>query len=142
MEPLIPLGTTPNLLKRIYHSTAPQLARAGGACKPGDILESTDILLNSDLDLAGHSWVPIGNQLESNPDKPIVFSGSFDGNGHVISNLTIGSQSSPYEGTCTGLFGAVSGHISNLSLENAPSFSRLKSKGSKPMEPALFYAPI
>ena len=112
-------------------STAPQLAGLAELVNQGISFESTDILLNSDLDLAGHSWVPIGNQLESNPDKPIVFSGSFDGNGHVISNLTIGSQSSPYEGTCTGLFGAVSGHISNLSLENASVFFTPQKQGEQ-----------
>lgn len=111
--------------------TAPQLAGLAELVNQGVSFESTEILLNSDLDLAGHNWVPIGNQLESNPDKPIVFSGSFDGNGHVISNLTIGFQSSPYEGSCTGLFGAVSGHISNLSLKNASVFFTPQKQGEQ-----------
>lgn len=111
--------------------TAPQLAGLAELVNQGIPFENTDILLNSDLDLAGHNWVPIGNQLESKQDKPIAFSGSFDGNGHIISNLTIGFQSSPYEGSCAGLFGVVSGHISNLSLENAAVFFSPKKQGEQ-----------
>ena len=85
-------------------STAPQLAGLAELVNQGISFESTDILLNSDLDLAGHSWVPIGNQLESNPDKPIVFSGSFDGNGHVISNLLPMKAPAP---ACSGLSAAI-----------------------------------
>ena len=54
----------------------------------------TTIFLNSDLSLAGKSFEPIGNS--SN-----YFRGVFDGQGHVISNLTTTSSSLQY----VGLFG-------------------------------------
>ena len=114
----------PNVPQKEYAiSSAPQLAGLAQLVNQGNSLEGTTIRLHSDLDLAGHNWIPIGNQLEAEEGKmAAVFSGTFEGNGHIISNLTIGSQSSPYEGSCAGLFGSVNGHISNLSLENASIF--------------------
>jgi len=55
----------------------------------------------------GASWVPIGN-------SATPFSGNFNGNGHTISNLTISSPSANY----VGLFGYVTGSVSNLGLLN------------------------
>ena len=58
--------------------------------------------LGNDIDLAGVSWIPIGD-----PSAP--FSGVLDGNGHVISNLTLTS------GTMyVGLFG----YTSNAQFRN------------------------
>ena len=47
-----------------------------------------------------------------------VFSGNFDGNGYTIKNLTIGTETSPYSGDVCGLFGATSGTIEDVVLEN------------------------
>ncbi len=123
----------PNSLQNKYTiSTAPQLAGLAELVNQGNSLEGVSIILSSDLDLAGHNWIPIGNQLETKAgQKSAVFRGSFEGNGHLISNLTIGSQSSPYEGSCAGLFGAVDGHISNLSIENASIFFSPKKQGDQ-----------
>ena len=91
-------------------STAPQLAGLAELVNQGYPLKARIFFLNSDLDLAGHSWVPIGNQLESNPDKPIVFSGSFDGNGHVISILPLDPSLLPMKApapACSGLSAAI-----------------------------------
>lgn len=123
----------PNVPQKEYAiSSAPQLAGLAQLVNQGNSLEGTTIRLHSDLDLAGHNWIPIGNQLEAEEGKmAAVFSGTFEGNGHIISNLTIGSQSSPYEGSCAGLFGSVNGHISNLSLENASIFFSPKAQGGQ-----------
>ncbi|MDR3093876.1 MAG: InlB B-repeat-containing protein [Bacteroidales bacterium] len=56
--------------------------------------------LSADIDLAGKEWVPIG---ETN--SKAYFSGSFDGNNHVIRNLTINQQSGSRSYDYTGLFG-------------------------------------
>lgn len=71
-----------------------------------------DYILVSDLDMSGYpSFVPIGTS--STP-----FTGTFDGNGYTISNLTIGSCASP-SGTGVGLFGDASGAtFQDLHLEN------------------------
>lgn len=134
----------PNVPQKEYTIfSAPQLAGLAQLVNQGNSLEGTTIRLHSDLDLAGHNWIPIGNHLEAEEGKKAaVFSGTFEGNGHIIFNLTIGSQSSPYEGSCAGLFGSVNGHISNLSLESASIFLVQKHREGKPMGPAPFYALI
>lgn len=64
--------------------------------------------LNADLDLTGENWAPLGT--DSAP-----FTGTFDGNGHVIKNLTYNSS----EANKIGLFGvAKDATIKNLGLEN------------------------
>lgn len=74
--------------------------------------------LKNDLDLAGQDWKPIGYDNENS------FRGTFNGNGHTISNLTIKGfdkfefqKSIPYK--YTGLFGYVyDATINNIKLEN------------------------
>lgn len=68
-------------------------------------------VLNNDIDLSGYfSWNPIGDAMYS-------FSGSFDGNGHVIRNMTIEVQTSDFY---LGLFGYASGaKLTNVVLEDA-----------------------
>ena len=65
----------------------------------------TTVFLDSDLSLNGKSFESIGNS------KSKYFCGTFDGQGHVISNLKMTSSSSEY----IGLFGYSSG----LSIRNA-----------------------
>ena len=65
--------------------------------------------LTQDIDLSGAEWVPIGNR-----SLFIAFSGVFDGQGHVIHNLTITGD---YE--YAGLFGYTDGAtIKNVGLED------------------------
>ena len=45
-----------------------------------------------------------------------IFAGNFDGNGYTISNVSIGSETTPFESDVFGLFGATGGKISNLNL--------------------------
>ncbi|MCD8136033.1 MAG: hypothetical protein LUH01_08810 [Parabacteroides gordonii] len=76
------------------------------------------LALTTDIDLAGHEWTPIGIGLSN------YFCGTFDGQGHTISNLKI-------RGTYfyAGLFGIIGdpswpipsygGLVKNLHIENA-----------------------
>lgn len=54
---------------------------------------SGDYQLTADIDLSGSDWEPMGGYLGNkgtcNPAEANVFSGTFDGQGHVISGLTI-----------------------------------------------------
>ncbi len=61
--------------------------------------------LMNDLDLTGN-WNPIGN-------STTPFAGTFDGKGHVIHNMTIHTPNDD-----VGLFGASSGTIQHIGLEN------------------------
>jgi len=49
------------------------------------------IVLGADIDLAGEAWTPIGHLANGTQ----AFRGSFDGQGHKISNMAIGSKTAP-----------------------------------------------
>lgn len=90
---------------------------------------SYNYVLMNDLDLSSSygenlkSWVPLGTQSGSIK----AFNGSFNGNGHTISNLYINSKSEQ-----TGLFAqlGVDGVISNLNLENVNVNSTMQRTGA------------
>ena len=67
-----------------------------------------------------NDWTPIGNSfadvLFDGPDYRL-FAGNLDGKGHTISNISIGTESTPLESDVFGLFGATGGKISNLNLD-------------------------
>ena len=62
--------------------------------------------LESDVDLNGAEWTPIGDS--ENP-----FTGTFNGNGHTISNFTINSNTQH-----AGLFGYNKGIVENVKLKS------------------------
>lgn len=104
-EELSPTGNTYTV------STPGELAWLANQVNGGNPLESVTIVLDNDLDLAGHNWVPIGK------DADTPFSGSFDGGGHTISNMNILIETS--EPTAYGgLFGFVSkgGDLKNIGI--------------------------
>nr|HML46387.1 hypothetical protein [Clostridia bacterium] len=87
-------------------------------------------ILTADLDLSVYeSWEPIGAYVPSDmnagdftANERLAFSGSFNGGGHTISNLTITRTALAMEDmTGTGLFGCIGGDasIQNLNIENA-----------------------
>lgn len=82
------------------------------AVNEGDYNGKTDavVTLDADLDLAGIAWIPMG-------DTSHDFAGTFDGQGHTISNLTIGTADAPITGELAGLFGVVEGTVKNLFLD-------------------------
>ena len=82
------------------------------AVNEGDYDGKTDavVTLDADLDLAGIAWIPMG-------DTSHDFAGTFDGQGHTISNLTIGTADAPITGELAGLFGVVEGTVKNLFLD-------------------------
>jgi prepilin-type N-terminal cleavage/methylation domain-containing protein len=88
--------------------TPAELANIGN--DPDYPLDGNYIVMK-DLDLSGYvDWAPIGKNIAS------PFTGTFDGNNYIISNLTINS-----DGDYKGLFGYISetSEITNLGLENA-----------------------
>ena len=87
----------------------------------GEKYADTYFELTEDIDLGGKEWTPIGYtvaDLIMGGHEYFVFSGNFDGNGYIIKNLTIGTETSPYSGDVCGLFGATSGTIEDVVLEN------------------------
>ncbi len=70
----------------------------------------TNVVLGADIDLAGITWTPVGNEL-------YPYTGTFDGNGFSVKNLKITSVT---EGLA-GFFGKVTSPavIKNVCFENA-----------------------
>jgi len=88
------------------------------ACADGNEVTAASAyyLLTSDIDLSDvcsrkskKSWTPIGDYANNG----LVFSGVFDGGGHVISNLFIDNPNRLYQ----GLFGRIDGSMRNLTVE-------------------------
>ena len=80
----------------------------------GNYYSGTTVFLDSDLSLAGKTFNPIGNSYSS------YFRGTFDGQGHVISNLKMSSSSLQY----IGLFGYSGGlTIKNVILDSSCSIT-------------------
>ena len=102
--------------EEIEISTAEELAAINNAL-------SGMYVLTADIDLGGAEWTPIGAFMPSGegeaqeiPDASLAFTGTFDGNGHTISNFVISQP----ESWAVGLFGCASNaSIGNFTVENA-----------------------
>lgn len=80
------------------------------------------VKLEADLDLSGISWTPIGRVYTDGSEKYYDFYGTFDGQGHTISNLSVGTDASytDSDGHNNGLFGGIrNATVKNLIMENA-----------------------
>ena len=84
----------------------------------GNNYNGATVRLTGDIDLAGIEWTPIADSIKSYPT--VSFSGTFDGQGHTISNLTTAAPraDNPDIYAADGLFGAVNGIIRNVTVEN------------------------
>ena len=103
--------------KAITITTAEELAKMAN-----DL--TADYVLDADIDLAGITWNPIGTYKPSGeseeeqeiPASDAAFTGTFDGHGHTIRNLTITGE----DGIAVGLFGCIANtEVGNFTLENA-----------------------
>jgi hypothetical protein len=111
----------------------------GSAVNPYQIANVNDLLelrtdydnysknfnLTANIDLEGEIFYIALISPGWNPPRPLpVFSGTFDGSGHVISNFII-NRSNNYGEVYLGLFGVVSGDIQNLGLESFQIISNI-----------------
>ena len=81
-------------------------------------------VLTADIDLEGAAITPIGSFVPAGeegeeaetPSAESAFTGTFNGNGHTISNFTVGEEDT----WCAGLFGCIANAtVENLTVENA-----------------------
>ena len=94
--------------------TVDELVAFAKAVNAGNNYSGKTVILGADIDLSNREWTPIGNSTTN-------FKGTFDGNGHIISNLKITGYKSD-----VGLFGVTSdGAVKNLTVENASVSGRL-----------------
>lgn len=71
------------------------------------------VLQTADIELT-KKWTPIGNN-----ESGYIFEGKYNGNGHIIKNMTI--KEAPFSSTtpCTGLFGSVENAVlTGINLQN------------------------
>ena len=92
-------------------STADELAGLAQLVNDGNDFSGDTIRLAKNIDLSdystGQGWIPIGRYF-------ISFNGTFNGGGHIISNLTI-NRTAGHQ----GLFGHIrGGRVENLGLDN------------------------
>lgn len=87
--------------------SAEDLAWVAVAVQNGNNFYGKTLILEADINLADHLWTPIGGNGTGK-----YFSGTFEGNGHTISNMTIVASAEK-----VGLFGEVNeGIVRNLGL--------------------------
>lgn len=97
--------------------TAAQLAGLAKLVNEGNNFSKKTILLEDSLDLNGQEWTPIGGT-----DTGKTFAGTFDGQGHTISNLKITrGLDNVGANNQVGLFGAGTGaaRLQNFTIQNA-----------------------
>ena len=97
-----------------------QLAYLASSVNNGETYEEKNFVLTANIDLNGLPWTPIANSFSDallGGSNYRIFAGNFDGNGYTISNVSIGSETTPFESDVFGLFGATEGKISNLNLD-------------------------
>ncbi|MBE5865550.1 MAG: hypothetical protein E7292_04950 [Lachnospiraceae bacterium] len=101
----------------VFHiKTAEQLVAFAQYVELGN--KDADAVLDADIDMTGVAWTPICQTVSFHDTAATDtgYSGTFDGNGHTISNLTVTGISG---GTYSyGLFGTVSGTVENLGMVN------------------------
>lgn len=111
-------------------TTAQQLAGLAALVGDGASFQDKTVKLGADIDLSAHFWMPIGIVRVKNimylengtqeiryvyyPFETIRFLGTFDGQGHTISGLTISDASFEFQ----GLFKYNSGTIKDLTINN------------------------
>ncbi len=100
-------------------SSADTMKALSESVAAGETYADKYISLSKDIDLAGIDWTPIG-------DSKNLFAGIFNGKGHTVSNLTIGSESSPANSTAAGLFGYVTAaaRLSNVTVSGAKIYTK------------------
>ncbi len=97
-----------------YISTAKQLMDFADFVNKGNV--NANATLMADIDLAEYTWTPIG-VTAMGEGVTNGYTGSFDGNGHVIRNVTFAT---PTSAMAAGIFGTVQsgGTVRNLGVEN------------------------
>ena len=106
--------------------TAEELAYLASRVNSGNSYSGQYFKLMNDIDLAGKEWSPIGkSEYTTNfTSAPYVFSGNFDGNNHVISNLCVTQNKT----SVNGLFGCARyASFKNLGIEGATVSNRVTS---------------
>ena len=91
-------------------------------------IEDGVVKLNKDIDLGGEVWTPIGSALyvTSNAPEGVMFTGTFDGQGHTVDNFKVTIAADAPSGATGGLFGTIKGAtVKNVSIGSKATFQSL-----------------
>ena len=97
-----------------------ELLQFAAAVDSGEYDDKTDavVSLESDLDLTGVAWKPIGSVFAADGTLQHYFSGKFYGNGHTISNLDFSENYGKTEYPSFGFFSEIYGaEVSGLTIQ-------------------------
>ena len=101
-EPLEDLGNGS------YQASSPRALFEFAAIVNGTNGQTANCTLTADIDLKGTAWTPIGKQHKA-------YTGTFDGGGHTIRNLTVSGGNNSYQ----GFFGSIEkATVKNLTIES------------------------
>lgn len=94
-------------------SNAEQLQKFAASVTAADNYEGEYVVLTHNIDMKGLRWIPIGGT------GYYSFCGNFDGKGHTVSNITMGSKSAPEALRVVGFFATLEGAtVKNLNLKD------------------------
>ncbi|MBQ8747701.1 MAG: hypothetical protein IJZ08_07545 [Clostridia bacterium] len=103
-------AATGGIVEGYVISNAEDLLAFAAAVNAGDSFDGKTVKLGADINLSGINWTPIGNTTN-------YFRGTFDGQNHTISNMTVNIESTG--DVFAGLFGAVKkATVKNLTLKD------------------------
>ena len=95
-------------------ATAEQLAYLAVKANEGTLHTLGDYyILTNNIDLSAHQWVPIGRGTSQGSK---YFDGYFNGNGKTITGLYVDEST---DGYLAGLFGLLTGQVTDLTIEDA-----------------------
>lgn len=100
-------------------TSAAELAWVAYRCMHGTTFAEYTILLENDIDLSGHLWMPIGGRDKdgNGGNQATAFSGTFDGQGHRIYGMVCSDTDNMFK-NYTALFGVLlDSKIRNLSVD-------------------------
>ncbi|MBC5787472.1 family 78 glycoside hydrolase catalytic domain [Clostridium facile] len=113
IENLVPIAQDGSESNPYQINSLDQFKLFANTVNSGDSFQDKYVELNTDIDLSGINWTPIGTS--NSTTSGAGFAGTFNGNGHVVSNITIPGTS---KYATFGLFGTVTGTVKNLGVEN------------------------
>lgn len=93
-------------------NSAAELAGLASLVNAGNHFTGKTIHLGADIDLSGYNWTPIGTSSQNS------FQGTFNGNNHVIKNLSAINNSAYGNGFFGNIVGSTAS-VENLTFENA-----------------------
>ena len=100
-----------------YISNAAELAWLAEEVNGGNSFSGKTIKVTKNIDLGNKEWIPIGRVKTLQSMTP--FEGTFDGQGHVISNIKVTSSECENDLALGGIFGVIqNATIQNLGIED------------------------